>query len=314
MHAALREVLGDHVQQRGSLVNPKMLRFDFSHFAKMTDEEIARVEEKVNRKIRENIPLEVANNVPIDEAKEMGAMALFGEKYGELVRVITFDPEYSVELCGGTHVPATGNIGLFKIVSESSIAAGIRRIEAITAVEAEEYVNSRLHQLHTIQSLLNNPGDLPKTLENLIDEKNTLAKRLEKLQMGEVRSVKDKLVKSGVTAGGATMIIEKVDLPNADALKKLSFDLKREVDHLFMVLAADFEGKPQLSMVIDESLTRDKELNAGQLIRELAKEIKGGGGGQPFFATAGGKDSQGIPAALEAARKMFEEKFTVKNS
>ena len=306
MHAALREVLGDHVEQRGSLVNSKLLRFDFSHFAKMTDEEITRVEEMVNARIRENITLIEQRNVPIDEAKAQGAMALFGEKYGDFVRMIIFDPSYSVELCGGTHVEATGNLGLFKIVSESSIAAGIRRIEAVTAVEADKYVRQQENLLAEVKGLLKNPKDVKAALNSLISDKAKMEKELESLQKEKVASVKNDLKSKVESINGVNALIAKVNLPDANALKQLGFELKKQIDNLFMVLAANIDGKPQIAVVISDNLVSEKDLNAGNIVRELAKEIKGGGGGQPFFATAGGSDLGGLDAVLSKARKIIE--------
>lgn len=307
LHAALRKVLGDHVQQKGSLVNDKLLRFDFSHFSKMTKEELQEVEQIVNRKIRENVSKDEKRQVPIAEAKALGAMALFGEKYGDEVRVITFDPEYSIELCGGTHVPATGNIGLFKIISESSVAAGVRRIEAITGEEAERFVDQQLEQMHQLEDLLKHPKDLTKSIEDLLKEKSKLDKALEKLQQEQTNKVKAGLLEGAEQKAPARVIIEKITLPHADALKKLSFELKNEVPNIFAVLAADIDGKPQLSIVIGDDLLKEKDWNAGQLIREWAKLIQGGGGGQPFFATAGGKNLQGLPDVVETAKKFVEE-------
>ena len=302
LHAALREVLGDHVQQRGSMVNDKMLRFDFSHFAKMTDEEISRVERRVNQKVRENIELEERLNIPLAQAKEMGATALFGEKYGEFVRVIVFDPEYSIELCGGTHIPATGHIGLFKIVGESSVAAGVRRIEAVTAEAAEEIVREQEDTLKQLNDLLKHPKDIIKSINGLVEDKNKLSKELEQLQLSKAADLKNDLLKAAKEKGGVQYIIEKVALPSADALKKIAFDLKNELSNLVMVLAADIDGKPQIAVVVADNLVKENDLHAGNLARELAKEIKGGGGGQPFFATAGGSDIAGLERVIEKAK------------
>ncbi len=306
MHAALREVLGNHVEQRGSLVNHKLLRFDFSHFSKMTDEEIAKIEKMVNAKIRENIPIEVLNNVPLDEAKNMGAIALFGEKYGKNVRVVMFDKKYSVELCGGTHVSSTGNIGLFKIISESSIAAGIRRIEAITAIEAEKYIRDQLGELSEIRSLLKEPKELIKSISTLISEKNELSKQIESINNKQAEEVKRNLKKSKKTIKGINIIIEKIDLPNADLLKKISFELANEVKSLFLVIAANIEGKPQIVVAIAEDLIKSRNLNAGDIVKKLATKIKGGGGGQPFFATAGGSDLSGLDDVLEESKRCIK--------
>ena len=309
LHAALRQVLGDHVQQRGSLVNDKLLRFDFSHFAKMTEEEIRQVEHIVNRKIRENIPLEELRQVPIDEAKAMGATALFGEKYGDNVRVIIFDRGYSVELCGGTHIKATGSIGYFKIVSESSTAAGIRRIEAITADAAEAYVNEQEQLLDELKALLKNPVDLKKSVDALLSEKNQLQKQLEAMQQKEALVLRDQLIKQAFAAKEAQVIVGQVQLPNADMLKKLAYDIKHKVDHLFLVIAADIDGKPQIAVMIDDTLTKAYDLHAGNIVRELARNIQGGGGGQPFFATAGGKNVQGLPAVVQQAQQIAGQVF-----
>ncbi|MEM7551545.1 MAG: alanine--tRNA ligase [Bacteroidota bacterium] len=309
LHAALRDVLGDHVQQKGSLVSDKVLRFDFSHFSKMETEEISRVEEIVNTKIRENIERDIQENVPISEAKEMGAMALFGEKYGDFVRVVTFDKDYSVELCGGTHVPFTGQIGFFKIISESSIASGIRRIEAITSVEADRYINEKLDELHEIKEKLNNPKKPVDFVESLLEDHKKLQKQLEAIQIKESNHLKEILKSRVSNQNGLNLILEEVELPSKDALKNISFQLKNEIENLIMVLAARYEGNPQIGITISENLVKEYGLNAGQLVRSLAAEIKGGGGGQAFFATAGGKDASGLPNVIRKAKEMIEEQL-----
>lgn len=301
MHAALRSVLGTHVEQRGSLVNEKVLRFDFSHFAKMSEDEILEVENIVNNKIRENILIEEKRNVPIDEAKAQGAMALFGEKYGETVRMIIFDPEYSVELCGGTHVPSTGQIGLFKITSESSISAGVRRIEAITGKAAEEHVQQEEKILGQLKELLKYPKDLGKAITSLVEDKNKAEKELETLKKEKVGSLKSDLINSAQQTNGVNVIIGQVEVPDAGGLKQLGFEIKNQVDNLYMVLTAEINNKPQIAVVISESLVEDKGLNAGTIVRELAQNIKGGGGGQPYFATAGGSDASGLAKVRELA-------------
>jgi alanyl-tRNA synthetase len=306
LHAALRDVLGKHVEQKGSLVNEKITRFDFSHFVAMTAEEIQKVEDIVNRKIRENIKLDEKRNVPIDEAKKLGAMALFGEKYGEFVRVITFDPNFSVELCGGTHVQATGNIGLFKIVSESSVAAGVRRIEAVTAEEAEKYVKENLTLLEEVKNLLKNPKDLLATAKSLLEEKHVLEKKLEVVNQEKANQIKDTLATKVVSSNGCSLIIDKVSVPNADALKNIAYALRNQFDDLLLILAADVEGKPQVTVMIGEKLAAANKYHAGNMVKELAKEIDGGGGGQPFFATAGGKNINGLNAVLEKAKTMIQ--------
>ncbi len=306
LHAALREVLGDHVEQRGSLVSDNLLRFDFSHFQRMTEEELNEVEKRVNQKVRADIPKTENRAVPIDEAKAMGAMALFGEKYGDMVRVITFDPDYSVELCGGTHVHATGNIGFFKILSESSIAAGIRRIEAVTGEGAEAYVEEQVKLTREIQQLLKGTQDIKAAVEQLLDQRNRLEKEVDKLHREQAGNLKDKLKNAGETINGFTVITENTEVPNADTLKKLAFELRNEISDLILVLAANVDGKPQIAMVVPESLSKSGKMHAGNMVRELAKEIKGGGGGQPFFATAGGKDLSGLPRVVEKAREMIK--------
>jgi alanyl-tRNA synthetase len=305
LHAALRQVLGKHVEQKGSLVNEKILRFDFSHFTAMTPEEIQKVEDIVNRKVRENIVLDEKRNVPIDQAKSLGAMALFGEKYGDFVRVITFDPKFSVELCGGTHVRSTGQIGLFKIISESSVAAGVRRIEAITAEGAEQYVREELEVLSQLKGLFKNPKDLLAVTKNLIDEKHALEKKLESIQVEQANQIKDQLAAKAVKNNGYHLILEKVSVPSADALKNIAYGLRNQFDDLLMILAADVDNKPQVAVMIGEKLAETKKYHAGNLVKELAKEIEGGGGGQPFFATAGGKNINGLNAVLEKAKALI---------
>lgn len=304
MHAALRQVLGAHVEQRGSLVNDKILRFDFSHFAPLTADEIRKVEDLVNQKIRENIQLNIQQNVPIDEAKKMGAMALFGEKYGDFVRVITFDSKYSVELCGGTHVPATGQIGLFKILAESSVAAGVRRIEAVTAEGAADYIHNEINLLQDIRVLLKNPKDVISAAKNLLDEKHVLEKKLEELYQQQANQLKDNLAQRGVKHNGLLTIIEKIDLPNADTLKNIAYALRNQFDDLFMVLAANVDGKPQVAVMLGVKTEAGKKFHAGEMVKNLAKEIGGGGGGQPFYATAGGKNLNGLDAVIKKAKEM----------
>lgn len=305
LHAALREVLGKHVEQKGSLVNEKITRFDFSHFTAMTPEEIQQVEDRVNEKIREDIHVNIKLNVPVEEAKKLGAMALFGEKYGDYVRVVTFDPSFSVELCGGTHVTSSGNIGLFKIISESSVAAGVRRIEAITAETAERYVRQELSLLDEVRTLLKNPKDLITSVKNLAEEKHALEKKLEAIHQEHANNLKDQLAKKAVQVNGSRTIIEKVSVPTTDALKNIAYALRNQFDDLLLVLAADVEGKPQVSVMIGEKLMASKKYHAGEMVKVLAKEIDGGGGGQPFFATAGGKNLHGLDAVLTRAKELI---------
>ncbi len=297
---ALREILGTHVEQKGSLVNADHLRFDFAHFQKVSKEELVQIQNRVNELIRQNFSQEEKQDVAFAEAQEMGAIALFGEKYGDHVRVIKFGD--SVELCGGTHVPATGQIGQFIITSESAISAGIRRIEAITADKAEAFINKNMDELHEVRGLFNNTKNLKKSVEDLLDENAKLKKQLEAFEKQAAAGVKDELKKKVSSINGINVIAEKVALDSPQAIKDLAFQLKGEVDNLFLVLGAEIDGKPSLSIMIADNLVKEKGLNAGQIVREAAKEMKGGGGGQPFYATAGGKDVSGIQAAIAKAR------------
>lgn len=303
LHAALRNVLGDHVQQKGSLVNDKSLRFDFSHFSKISADELQEIERIANEKIRENIALDEKLNVPISEAKNLGAMALFGEKYGDFVRVITFDPNYSVELCGGTHVARTGNIGLLKIVNESSIAAGVRRIEAVTSKEAERYVSDKVNLLHEVEELLKSPKDLKRTIESLVAENLATQKKLEQLNLQQASQLKNQMKSSAIASNGRNLITYSGEFPSGDSLKQVSFDLKREVDNLILLVAAKIDGKPMLTVMLADELVKEG-LNANEIIRKMAAAIKGGGGGQPFYATAGGKDTSGLEEALKIGKEL----------
>ncbi len=305
LHASLRQVLGKHVEQKGSLVNAEILRFDFSHFAAMTPEEIMEVEDIVNDRIRANIALDEKRNVPIEEAKSTGAMALFGEKYGDFVRVITFDPYFSVELCGGTHVPATGAIGLFRILSESSVAAGVRRIEALTGKAAEKHIRSEAKLLDEVRHVLKNPKDVVTSLKNLAEEKHLLEKKIEGLYGERANEIQHELARKATRDNGHTVIIEKIAVPNADVVKNIAYALRNQFDDLILVLAADVDGKPQVTVMIGEKLVPSKEFHAGNMVKELAREIEGGGGGQPFYATAGGKKLNGLSEVLARAKKMI---------
>jgi alanyl-tRNA synthetase len=300
IHSALKQVLGSHVAQKGSLVNEQQTRFDFSHFAKVSDEEILQIEKIVNQKVRENIMLNEQRNVPIQKAIDSGATALFGEKYGDFVRVITFDPSYSVELCGGTHVAATGEIGMVKLVAESAVAAGVRRIEAITGEGAENYFKEQSQVMAQVKSLLNNPKDVVKGVESLIEETNALKKQVEQFVHEKAQGIKKELMSKVENINGVNCIVATVNLP-AEAIKNISFELKNRIDNLFCLLASDADGKPMISLIIAENLVAEKSLNATNIIRELAKDIQGGGGGQPFYATAGGKNVDGLKSVLEKA-------------
>ncbi|EEI91758.1 putative alanine--tRNA ligase, partial [Sphingobacterium spiritivorum ATCC 33300] len=306
LHAALKEVLGTHVNQKGSLVNADILRFDISHFAKVTEEELKQVEDIVNAKIRENIPLKEQRHVPFQQALDSGVTALFGEKYGDYVRVITFDDQFSKELCGGTHVKATGQIGFFKIISESAVAAGVRRIEAITGTKCAAVIREHFDLVHRLGELLHNPKDFVSTLSKVIDENSALKKEIEKSIIEKSLALKSDLEQKIQQINGVNFLATQVELPNAEALKTLAYALKGAVDNLFLVLGADFEGKPNLTVVVSDQLSKERGLNAGTIVRELAKEINGGGGGQPFFATAGGKNPEGLPAAIAKAKNYIQ--------
>jgi len=307
LHAALRAVLGTHVAQKGSLVNEEHLRFDFSHFAKMTDEEIEKVEMIVNQKIRENVPV-VIKEMSKDEAVQMGAMALFGEKYGDVVRVVMMDPSYSIELCGGTHVGNTGELGLFKIKSEGAVAAGVRRIEAVSGKAAEVYVNGHLQLLGEVRTLLKNPKDLGKGVETLLQENASLKKQLEALESKILHGMQRELLDKGVSfhMPDNTMglfIGEMVQVSSADALKKLSFDLSKAVDNAIVVLCADIAGKASVAIAIADKVVAEKGLDAGKFIKEkVAPLIKGGGGGQKTLATAGGQDVAQLQHVIDAIK------------
>jgi alanyl-tRNA synthetase len=305
MHAALHQILGDHALQKGQDVDADRLRFDFSHFQQVAPEELKKVEEIVNEKIRENILLEEQREVPIEQAKSAGALMLFGEKYGEKVRMITFDENYSRELCGGTHVPATGEIGLFKILSESSVAAGIRRIEAVTAEKAEAFIQSELAELQEIRGLLKNPLHAAKNVQALQEENKKLKKEIEKLLAAQANALKDQLLAKAEAVGDIQLIATRLPLNDSGAVKNLAYQLEKELDNAVIVFGTEIKEKPQLMIVISKKLTESNGLNAGSMIRELAKEIKGGGGGQPFFATAGGKDVSGLDRAIEKVKQMI---------
>ena len=297
--------MGTHVAQKGSLVNEKLLRFDFSHFTKVTDDQLRQVETLVNQRIRQQIPLDERRNVPISEAKSLGATALFGEKYGEFVRVITFDRDFSVELCGGTHVRTTGDIGFFKITSESAVGAGVRRIEAVTAEAAEAFVNQQLDLLGQVREALGNPQHLLTTIEKQTEETAGLRKQIEQFAQQSINQQKDQLAAQVKSMHGVNFLAAQVQATSADGLKTLAFNLRQTVPNLVAVLGAEIDGKPQLAVMLDDELVRGGKLNATTLVRELAKEIQGGGGGQPFFATAGGKNLAGLAAAIGKAEELI---------
>ena len=294
---ALKQVLGDHVEQKGSYVSPDTLRFDFSHFQKVTDEEIRQVERMVNEMIREDIPLDEHRDVPFDEAKKLGAIALFGEKYGDKVRVVRFGP--SCEFCGGIHAKATGKIGFFKIIAESSVAAGIRRIEAKTGKECEELLYQTEDILKAIKGFFNNAKDLQAVIAKYIEEHDSMKKDIEQFQAQRVQALAQDLVSKARTVNGVTVISGKFAMmPNA--AKDLVFKVRELVpENLVCVVGTVFDDKPMLNVMLSDDVVKDHGLNAGQLVREAAKLMQGGGGGQPHFASAGGKNSEGLSAAVD---------------
>jgi alanyl-tRNA synthetase len=305
LHAALRKVLGAHVTQKGSLVNEAHLRFDFSHFAKLSDDEIKNIESLVNAKIRENLPV-IIEEMPKEKAMAIGAMALFGEKYGDTVRVVIIDPGYSVELCGGTHVGCTGELGIFKIIHETAVAAGVRRIEAVSGTAAEEYIQTQLEQLQGIKQQLKNPKELLKSVEALMNENAELKKKLEKLEEKQLNVMRKQLVGAVEKVNGIDFLGAIVEVSSADALKKLSFDLRNDLKNFLVVLAADINGKASIAVSIDEELCNEKKLDATKIIKEyVAPLIKGGGGGQKTLATAGGQEVGRLKQVIEKVKLLI---------
>ncbi len=307
LHQALREVLGTHVEQKGSLVHHDYLRFDFSHFQKVTHEEIEKVERIVNRRIRKNFPLEEMRDIPVSKAQDMGAMMLFGEKYGDLVRAIKYGD--SIELCGGTHAKHTGELGFFKIISESSISAGIRRIEAVTGEKAEDMILSEHSLLLNLQDMMKSSGDLEKNIQSLISSNSQLNKEVESMKQSFINIEKRNIIDSAITVGNIKLIVKEVKPVLSDKLKDIAFQIKQDMDEFVAVLAANFNGKPQLTVITSEDLAKSGKINAVEVIRDCAKEIQGGGGGQPFFATAGGKNAQGLDSAMQRAKAFIIDKL-----
>ncbi len=301
LHETLREVLGDHVAQKGSLVNSDYLRFDFSHFSKVDSEDLKTIEGRVNSKIRANFSLEEFRNLPFTKAEEMGAMALFGEKYGDTVRVIKFGS--SAELCGGIHVESTGEIGLFKILSESAVASGIRRIEAVSADKAVRFYEDKLGVLNQLQGILKT-NDLLKSVSQLVEENQALNKKINQLNSEKAGDLLGDLMTKAEEINGVNLVSSEVDL-DSKSIKNLAFKLTKENDNLLIVLASKADGKAMLTVAVSEQLSKNKDLHAGKIVKELAVEISGGGGGQAFFATAGGKDISGIPKALSKAKSFL---------
>jgi alanyl-tRNA synthetase len=305
LHAALRKVLGTHVAQKGSLVNHEHLRFDFSHFAKVTDAELVQIETLVNEKVRQNLPV-VVEEMSKEKAMELGAMALFGEKYGDRVRVVVIDPGYSIELCGGTHVGNTGEIGFFKIKSEGAVAAGVRRIEAISGFAAEQWVNEQLTALTEVKELFKNPKDIKKAAEQLQADNAELKKKLESLETKQLGAMKAGLLPKVEKINGVNFLGALVEVSNADALKKLCFDLKNDLPDHVVVLTANIDGKPAVAVMIDEQTSASKKLEAPKIIKEhIAPLIKGGGGGQKTLATAGGQDASNLPQVIEKVKSLL---------
>jgi len=297
--------LGKHVAQKGSLVNSEHLRFDFSHFAKLTDKEIRDVEFMVNEKIRENIPV-VTRIMKKEEALQLGAMALFGEKYGDMVRVVIIDPNYSVELCGGTHVMHTGMIGLFNIQSESAVAAGVRRIEALTGPKSFTYFTSQLEKIKELGTLLK-AADPVKAIEKLIQEKSDLEKKVEHLENRMLVGIRNELMHKDEIIDGVTFVGDIVNVGNPDALKKLCFDLKNNLHDYVAVIGANIGGKPYIAIGIADTVVAARQLDAGKIIREIAAPmIKGGGGGQKNLATAGGQDPGGLQQVIDSVRNILK--------
>ncbi len=305
MHAALRQVLGKHVAQKGSLVNEEHLRFDFSHFAKVTDEELSAVEKIVNEKIRENIPV-VIKEMKKDEAIALGAMALFGEKYGDTVRVVIMDPAYSIELCGGTHVGSTGGLGIFKFKSEAAVAAGVRRVEAVCGAAAEKMINNHFHEMNAVRGLLKNPADLLKSIENLQAENNALAKRIESLEARQLVGIRNELMQKDEIINNVSFIGQIIEVPNADALKKLCFDLQHHLHDHLVILCANVGGKAHVAISISQTVSVAKNIDASKIIKEIVSPlIKGGGGGQKTLATAGGQDTSNFAALINKIKELI---------
>ncbi|MFI5124198.1 MAG: alanine--tRNA ligase [Chitinophagales bacterium] len=305
MHAALRKVLGTHVTQKGSLVNADHLRFDFSHFAKLSEQELVSIEQIVNEKIRENIPV-IIREMAREEALKTGAMALFGEKYGEVVRVVIIDPAYSVELCGGTHVAHTGELGFFKIVSESAVAAGVRRIEAVSGIAAEHFISEQLSVLQDIKQQLKNPKDLQKSIQDLSSENSQIRKRIESLEALQLLQIRKELVKQAVAYHEASFIGSVLDAVSGEGLRKLASDLRQEIPDLLLVIASATEGKANVAIAIGDRLLASKNLDASRIIKEqVAPLIKGGGGGQKSLATAGGQDPAHFQQIIDQVKNLL---------
>jgi alanyl-tRNA synthetase len=294
-----------HVEQKGSLVTPDRLRFDFSHFNKLTKEEIIKVEGIVNQMVRQNFKLKVFDGISLDKAKKMGAMALFGEKYGETVRVVEFGD--SVELCGGTHVSQTGNIGLVKIISEGAVASGIRRIEALTAIKAEEYINNRLSESDDVAALLKSTGNIKANVEKLISENSSLRKTIEKLMAQEALTIRKRLEEKAINVNDTTFMAGIVETDSPDILKTVAHMIRKSGDDLVLVIGCESAGKANLLVMVSDRLINEKNITAINIIKDISAEIGGSGGGQPFLATAGGKNPAGLSKALKKAEEYLKK-------
>ena len=305
IHFALRSVLGKHVEQKGSLVTPDRLRFDFSHFSKMSKEELSQVEEQVNQMVRNNYIRKITEGVSMEKAKSMGAMALFGEKYGAKVRVIEFGK--SIELCGGTHVEATGSIGFVKIVSEGAIASGIRRIEAVTASKAEEYINEKLKTVDEIATLLKSTGSITESVEKILADNNSLKKSVEKFQVQSTTSRLKELVDTAVKINNIRFVSGQIDTDSYEVLKNIAYQIRTSSDNTVMVIGSENGGKANILVTVSDDLVKERDISAVAIIKEISSEINGGGGGQPFLATAGGKNPEGIQRALAKAAEFLEK-------
>jgi alanyl-tRNA synthetase len=305
IHFALRSVLGNHVEQKGSLVTPDRLRFDFSHFSKLSRDELSKIEEMVNNMVREDQHSKIATGISIENAKSMGAMALFGEKYGDTVRVVEFGK--SIELCGGIHVESTGRIGIVKIVSEGAIASGVRRIEAVTASKAEEYINEKLKTLDEVALLLKSTGSITESLEKLLSENNSLKKNVEKFQSQSVTVMLKELISRALIINGIKYISGQIETESADVLKNIAYQVRNSSENTVLVIGSESEGKASILVMVSDNLVKERNLDAVALIKEIAGDINGGGGGQPFLATAGGKNPAGIGSALKKAEEYIRK-------
>jgi alanyl-tRNA synthetase len=302
LQAALQQVLGKHIAQKGSLNSSDYMRFDFSHFAKVTDEEIAMVEKIVNQKIRQNISV-VTKEMSKDEAMALGAMALFGEKYGDKVRVVIIDPKFSIELCGGTHVGSTGKLGIFKITSEGAVAAGVRRIEAMAGCKAEAFINAQLKQLNAIKTQFKNPKDLVGAVQQLQDEKNALQKSMERMEAKMLVGIRNELMQQVEFVNGVNVISAIVEVSSPEALRKLTMDFKNELKDYLIILATNIGGKPSVAVMLDETIAIAKNIDAQGIIKNhISSIIQGGGGGQKLFAQAGGQDASNLEKVVAVAK------------